>query len=109
VDPTLLYPVDFALEEFFTNVVKYAEGGGAQVKIDIATLPGAVEVVLTDSDVERFDITEVPDVQVDLPIEQRRPGGLGLHLVRRMVDRVDYEYSDGERGSRIRFRKNLGT
>jgi phosphoserine phosphatase len=108
VDPTLLYPVDFALEELFTNVVKYGRGGAA-VDIDIATVTGAVEVVLTDYDVERFDVTEVPDARVDLPIEQRRPGGLGLHLVRRMVDRVDYEYSDVERRSRIRFRKNLGT
>jgi anti-sigma regulatory factor (Ser/Thr protein kinase) len=108
VDPTLLYPVDFALEELFTNVVKYGRGGAA-VDIDVATVTGAVEVVLTDYDVERFDVTEVPDARVDLPIEQRRPGGLGLHLVRRMVDRVDYEYSDVERRSRIRFRKNLGT
>ena len=109
VDGALLYPVDFALEELFTNVIKYAEGGAAQIDIDIATLAGAVEVVLTDYDVGRFDITEVPDAKVDLRIEERRPGGLGLHLVRRMVDRVDYEYSEVERRSRIRFRKNLGT
>ena len=109
VDPTLLYPVDFALEELFTNVVKYAAGGGARVEIDMATHPEGVEVVLTDYHAERFDVTEVPDAKVDLPIEQRRPGGLGLHLVRRMVDHVDYEYSDVERRSRIRFRKNLGT
>ena len=109
VDPTLRYAVDFALEELFTNVVKYAEGGAARIDIDIATLPKAVEVVLTDYDVGRFDVTEVPDAKVDLPIEERQPGGLGLHLVRRMVDRVDYEYSEVERRSRIRFRKNLGT
>jgi len=109
VDPTLLYPVDFALEELFTNVVKYAAGGGARVEIDMATHAEGIEVVLTDYHAERFDVTEVPDAKVDLPIEQRRPGGLGLHLVRRMVDHVDYEYSDVERRSRIRFRKNLRT
>ena len=65
-------------------------------------------MVLTDYDVDRFDVTEAPGANVDLPIEQRRPGGLGLHLVRCMLDRVDYEYSDVERRSRIRFRKTLG-
>jgi len=108
IDPSLRYPVDFALEEFFTNIVKYA-GGAADVDIDLATLPGAVEAVLTDYDVERFDVTEAPAAKVDLPIDERRPGGLGLHLVRRIVDSVDYEYSDVERRSRIRFRKNLET
>jgi len=105
VDPALRYPVDFALEELFTNVVKYGDGA-PQVDVDIATRQGAVEVVLTDYDVGRFDVTAAPDAQVGAPIEARRPGGLGLHLVRRMVDRVDYEYSDAERRSRIRFRKD---
>jgi phosphoserine phosphatase len=109
VDGTLLYPVQFALEELFTNVVKYGVGGAAHVDVDIATVAGGVEVALTDYDVERFDVTEVPDARVDLPVEERKPGGLGLHLVRRMVDRVDYEYRDVERRSRIRFRKHLGT
>lgn len=107
VDRSLLYPVDFALEELFTNVVKYG-GGAPQVDIAIATRQGAVEVVLTDYDVERFDVTEAPDAKVDARIEERRPGGLGLHLVRRMVDHVEYEYSDVERRSRIRFRKDRG-
>lgn len=107
VDRSLLYPVDFALEELFTNVVKYG-GGAPQVDIAIATRQGAVEVVLTDYDVERFDVTGAPDAKVDARIEERRPGGLGLHLVRRMVDHVEYEYSDVERRSRIRFRKDRG-
>ena len=108
VDASLLYPVDLALEELFTNMVKYSASGAPQVEVDIATVAGGVEVALTDYDVDRFDVTEAPEANVDLPIEQRRPGGLGLHLIRRMLDRVDYEYSEAERKSRIRFRKTLG-
>jgi phosphoserine phosphatase len=108
VDTSLLNTVDLALEELFTNMVKYSPGGAPEIGIDIATLPGGVEVVLTDYDVERFDVTEAPEARVDVPIEQRRPGGLGLHLIRRMLDAVEYEYSDAERRSRIRFRKTLG-
>jgi anti-sigma regulatory factor (Ser/Thr protein kinase) len=44
-------------------------------------------------------------VDINLPIEQRKPGGLGLHLIRRLVDCVDYEYSTESRQSRITFRK----
>ncbi len=105
VDKALLATVDLAAEELFTNMVKYSPGGGAEVRMDIATIPGGVEVTLTDYDVEPFDVAEAPAVDVDLPIEQRRPGGLGLHLVRRMLDRIDYDYSRDTRVSRITFRK----
>ena len=105
VDRGLLPTVDLAVEELFTNMVKYSPGGGAEIRADIATVPGGVEVTLTDYDVEPFDVARAPAVDVDLPIEQRRPGGLGLHLLRQMLDRIDYDYSPGARVSRITFRK----
>jgi phosphoserine phosphatase RsbU/P len=108
VDKGLLPTVDLAVEELFTNMVKYSPGGGAEIRLDIATVPGGVEVTLTDYDVEPFDVARAPAVDVDLPIEQRRPGGLGLHLLRQMLDRIDYDYSPDDRVSRITFRKTTG-
>ncbi len=107
VDTRLLPTVDLAVEELFTNMVKYSPGSDAEVRIDMAAIAGGVEVALTDHDVERFDVTRAPDVDIDLPIEQRRPGGLGLHLIRRLVDTLGYEYSTESRQSRITFRKTL--
>jgi len=101
-----LNTLDLALEELFTNMVKYSPGGAQRIDVDIATLAGGVELVLTDYDVDFFDVTRAPDVNVRLPIEQRRPGGLGLHLIRRMLDSLEYQYSEAERRSQIRFRKN---
>jgi anti-sigma regulatory factor (Ser/Thr protein kinase) len=96
--------VDFVLEELFTNVVKYG-GGSAPVSIDIAAIAGGVEVTLTEPEAERFDVTRAPVVDTTLPAESRRPGGLGLHLIPRLVDSVKYDYSEAERCSRITFRK----
>jgi phosphoserine phosphatase len=101
----LLPTVDFTLEELFTNMVKYSPAGDARVSIELAAAPGGVEVTLTDYDVDRFDVTQAPDANINLPIEQRRPGGLGLHLIRRLVDSIAYEYSNEDRRSRITFRK----
>jgi serine/threonine-protein kinase RsbW len=108
-DPRLLPCVDFAVEELFTNMVKYgaAADPGTRVRIGIASVEGGVEVTLTDYGVEPFDVTRAPDADVNLPIEQRRPGGLGIHLIRRLVDSCEYEYSKERRESRIRFRKTL--
>jgi phosphoserine phosphatase RsbU/P len=107
IDSSLLNTVDFTVEELFTNMVKYSPGGAAEVTMGMAAIPDGVEVALTDYDVERFDVTAAPDADTGMPIEQRKPGGLGLHLIRRMVEAMDYEYSEAERRSRITFRKTL--
>ena len=96
--------VDFVIEELFTNIVKYGRGE-APVTIEIAAIPEGVEVTLTEPDADRFDVTRAPPVDITLPAVQRRPGGLGLHLIPRLVDSVQYGYSEGERCSRIVFRK----
>jgi sigma-B regulation protein RsbU (phosphoserine phosphatase) len=107
LDPGLLPTVDLAVEELFTNMVKYSPGGKAEVRIDLKAIAGGMEVTLTDYDVERFDVTKAPDADIHLPIEERRPGGLGLHLIRRLTDAIEYEYTAESRRSRIRFRKTL--
>jgi serine/threonine-protein kinase RsbW len=75
------------------------------VRIDVARIAGGVEVTLTDSDAEAFDVTRAPQADTRLPLEQRQPGGLGIHLVRKMVDSIDYYYSPETRTSRVTFRK----
>ena len=104
LDSRLLPTVDLALEELFTNVVKYAKGAHSKVRIDVGKVPNGVEVTLTDHDVDFFDVTRTADVDVNLPIEQRTPGGLGLHLIKKMVDFFEYQYLEESRTSRITFR-----
>jgi len=105
VDPTLLTAVDFAIEELFTNMVKYSKPGGPEVEISLARIAEGIEVALTDYDVEPFDVTGAPDADVTLPIEERQPGGLGIHLTRRLVEALRYEYLPQRREARVAFRK----
>ena len=107
LDAGLVPTVDFVAEELFTNMVKYSPAGSPEVRIDMRAIPGGVEMALTDYDVEQFDVTRAPDVDTAKPIEQREPGGLGLHLIRRMVDSMEYEYSAERRQGRTTFRKTL--
>ena len=105
IDPATLQAVDFAIEELFTNMVKYSSMSRSAVTIALTPIAAGAEVELIDRDVERFDVTAAPDVDIDQPIERRAPGGLGLHLIRRMVDSIEYRYDEQRRQSRIRFRK----
>jgi len=108
IDIRLLPTVDLAVEELFTNMVKYGVGSDAGVIVGIAAIEGGVEVTLVDRDVEPFDITCAPAVDIHAPIEERRPGGLGLHLIRQMVDSIEYEYKEAERCSRTTLRLTVG-
>jgi serine/threonine-protein kinase RsbW len=85
-------------------MVKYGRGSSAPVSLALRALDGGVELTLVDRDVEPFDITRSPDVDIGKPIEAREPGGLGLHLVKRMADRIDYEYLPQTRQSRTSVR-----
>jgi serine/threonine-protein kinase RsbW len=88
-------PMQFVVEEWFTNLVKYSRGGTKDILLDLKREGGRLVVSLTDFEVERFDIRTVPDVNVNLDLKDRKPGGLGIHLLKRMVDDVGYEYVDG--------------
>jgi anti-sigma regulatory factor (Ser/Thr protein kinase) len=105
VAPALRGAVELAVEELFTNMVKYGRSGDAEIGLTLAPIPGGVEATLVDRGAAPFDITRVPDVDVGLPIERREPGGLGIHLVRRMVDSIHYEYREDLGQARITFRK----
>ena len=88
-------PMQFVVEEWFTNLVKYSRGGTRDILLNLKRDGDRLEVSLTDFDVERFDLRTVPDVNVDMDLRDRKPGGLGIHLLKRMVDDVEYEYIDG--------------
>lgn len=102
------YFVTLAVEEIFTNMVRHNEPGGDHITVAVTVDAGAgwIRACLTDYDVEPFDPDSVPEVDVDLPLAERRAGGLGLHMVKSVVDRLVYEYEDGV--MRVSFQRSLG-
>jgi phosphoserine phosphatase len=107
-EPSLAGAVDFVIEELFTNMVKYSGSSTAPVEIDIDPIEAGVEVRLVERDVDEFDVTRAPPVDIHAPIGEREPGGLGLHLIPKMVDAITYRYDAQARESRISFRKTAG-
>jgi anti-sigma regulatory factor (Ser/Thr protein kinase) len=99
------FAINMAVEELFTNFVKYNPTGTADIEIEILRDGGAVEVILTDADSEPFDVTVDRQVDTSASLDQRSVGGLGLHLIQRMMDQVYYDYKD--RRTCIRLVKHL--
>jgi anti-sigma regulatory factor (Ser/Thr protein kinase) len=85
---------DLVIEELFTNMVKYSKESTQDIAVRLERDGDNLIVTLRDFDVDAFDVTRAGDANVHRPIAERRRGGLGLHLVRQMVDRIDYRYED---------------
>ncbi len=105
LDNALRNSVDLAIEELFVNMVTYNTETKADILIEMQRDNGGIEVSLTDYNVDRFDPTEATSVDIEAPLDQRTPGGLGLYLVIKMVDSIHYEYHD--RTSKITFRQGV--
>jgi anti-sigma regulatory factor (Ser/Thr protein kinase) len=101
IDASVRYIVDLCVEELFVNMITYNTESNANILIEMNPHEHGVEISLTDFDVERFDPREIRSVDVDAPLEQRTPGGLGLYLVLKMVNSIHYEYRN--RTSKITF------
>ena len=96
LQPELRHVVDLATEELFVNMVNYNTESDEDILIQMEPHEHGVEVNLTDYNVERFDPTAAGLVDVDAPLSERTPGGLGLYLVLKMVDSIHYEYRNRE-------------
>lgn len=88
------FAISFSVEELFTNLVKYNPSSRTDIVLELVKREGEVEVSVTDPDAEPFDITQKPDIETNKPLAERKPGGLGIHLMKKVLDRIDYQYSD---------------
>ena len=96
LDEAAHFALNFVVEELFTNMVKYNSGSGDRISISVDRADSVLRLELVDVDVEPFDLASVPEVDTAQPLEERQPGGLGIHLVKSLVDKITYEYSNRE-------------
>ena len=106
IGEAIRFPVHLAMEEVFTNMVKYGPDTVGEIGVDVVVDSGVVTVTLTEDDVDEFDVTRPRDVDTNASLADRTPGGLGLHLLQNMVDNLEYQYAD--RRSRVIFTKESG-
>ena len=106
-DESVRFPVHLAMEELFVNLVNYNPGAQRDILIEVEVANRGVAVTITDHDAAEFDVTKARTVDTAASLGERKPGGLGLHLVQHMVDTLEYDYRDGR--SKIRFSKEPET
>jgi serine/threonine-protein kinase RsbW len=97
------FALDHALVEHLQNIVNHGEA--TQVVVQFELDPGWVRATVSDDGGE-FDPTHAPAVDTSAPLEGRRIGGLGIHMIRKMTDSLSYHRLPGI--NRLEMSKRLG-
>ena len=95
--PDVSYAVVLALEEVATNVVRHggAEEGSSEVEIEVVSTGEEVRVEVRDRGKPFDPFRDAPEPELAVALEDRKPGGLGLHLVKSLMDETRYRREEG--------------
>ncbi len=96
-----VYAVQLAVDEASTNIIEHGYGEECPSRIDITCEPveDGIKVVIYD-DASPFDPTSIPEPEINVSLEEVKPRGLGIYLMRKMMDEVCYE-SDPDKGNTL--------
>lgn len=105
VDDKARHAVSVAVDELFTNMVKFHPTNRNPITVELRTDRNTMTVHLIDRDVDRFDPTNKPAPYLGSSLSERTPTGLGIFLTKQLMDDVQYRY--GDRTSLIILKKKF--
>ena len=97
IDPKQAKEIRLGVEEAVVNVIDYAYPAGTEGEITIHVSSDGREMkfVISDAGIP-FDPTEIDKADTTLSVDERPVGGLGIHLVRQLMDSINYERMNGK-------------
>ncbi|MCQ2065184.1 MAG: ATP-binding protein [Bacteroidaceae bacterium] len=94
-DPALQFKLRLCIEEVVENIVNYAyKEGDGYIEVGTELKGDSLYITFRDSGVP-FNPLEKADPDITLSAEKREVGGLGIFLCKQLMDRMEYEYRDG--------------
>jgi phosphoserine phosphatase RsbU/P len=93
----VLHDLNLALGEILTNIISYgyADSGEHEIAVRFSVELGEMRVEVED-DGQPFNPLEAPEADTTKPLEERTIGGLGVHLVRKLMDGLEYQRHEGK-------------
>ena len=94
LDENQTYSVELAVDEAASNIIEHAYGAEDMGPIECACIvtDEGLTIILKDKG-NAFNPDAVPDVKTDQPLEERRPGGAGVFLMKKVMDSVKFEFT----------------
>jgi anti-sigma regulatory factor (Ser/Thr protein kinase) len=102
----LAFQINLALDELLTNTISYGYPDRERhaIEVDLLCRDGSLWIEIID-DGRPFDPLGAPAPDLDAPVEQRRVGGLGVHLVKTVMDAVEYQRKSDR--NHLKLRKDI--
>jgi len=93
-DEKATYAVQLAVDEACSNIIEHAYGGEGKGDIELTCnlREDELEVILKDHG-KPFDLEDLPDLDVTLPIDQVGERGAGVYLMHKLMDEVQFHFS----------------
>ncbi len=103
-----IYSIQLAADEASSNIIEHAYAGmkGGKLEIECSIFEGGIKIVMHDQG-KSFNPSSVPEPNVKADLSERKIGGLGLYLMRKLMDEVTYEPL-AEKGNVLTMIKNVG-
>lgn len=93
----LVFDINLVLEEIISNIILYGYEDEEMHQIEVELRYNGQELELTiQDDAKAFNPLEAPDPDLDLPLEDRPIGGLGIYLTRSLMDELSYQRTQGK-------------
>ena len=103
IDPTMRFDLQLAVEEACMNVIEHAyRGKGGEFTVCIEVCGPDARITVADHG-QPFNPQDVPLPNLSLPLEERPVGGLGIFLMQRLMDDVEFMFS--AKGNQLRMVK----
>lgn len=103
--PDLVFKLNLVLEELGVNIVNYS-GATGDIEILLASDEESVTVEISDDGRPFNPLLDQDTPDVSAPLGNRPIGGLGIHLVRSMMDEMSYSREDGKNKLAMTKRKS---
>lgn len=87
--------LNIVIEELFVNIANYAYENGGDVEIKVEAKMNEIFITFIDSGM-KFDPLEIDDPNIDAKAEERRIGGLGIFMVKNMMDDIKYKFENNQ-------------
>jgi len=91
--------IHLIIDELFINIFSYGRTNVSdllKLDINIAINDNEIKMLFIDNGVEFNPLDFNSDIQINLPINERRTGGLGIYLVKYFADNIEYKYNDNK-------------
>lgn len=101
--------IDMAVEEIFVNISQYAytpKSGKVTIRVEMTKEPLSVVLTFLDNGIPYNPLAKA-DPDVTLPAQEREIGGLGIYMVKNIMDDVAYAYQDGRNILKLRKKIEL--